>query len=344
MKRTRKRTGKTTMRELPGELNGIAEKLLASRRLLLLCHQHPDGDTLGSAAALALTLSSLGDHREVCVFCADPVPGYLSLLADALPPMKEDFVPDCTAAIDIASLSLLGVDPTTLPPIDVKIDHHRISDPFADLCYVDSTAAACGEIVYEMLTGMLGEKALPPLALSALYLALSGDTGGFRYTNTTPKTLRIAASLMEAGADTALVNHALFESRSHAEVRAIRVFYESLRFYDGGRVALSVITREMKEQNDLSDEALGLVSGLSREIEGVSLGLTLRQNSNDPTKFKLSARSDEQYDACELCRKFGGGGHIRAAGAEITAASVKEAVEAVLTAAGVKKTEDCLFR
>jgi phosphoesterase RecJ-like protein len=241
-------------------------------------------------------------------------------------------------AVDVASLSLLGeLEEYYGDRIALKIDHHEMGEDYAERNYVDASAAACGEIIYEIIR-LLGT----PLSLSAepLYAALSSDTGGFRYSNTTPRTHRIAAELIEAGVDHAYVDHQLFENRTQAEIRALTAAYTGLRYFHDGMVAAVVITNQMKERLSLNEEDLGVLSSLTREIDGVVVGITLKQSKAEPQKYKLSVRSEPGFPANTLCGLFGGGGHPCAAGAELEAPSPEKALLAVVKRIGV--TEDGL--
>jgi len=314
-------------------LERAAQILKSAANVLIICHKHPDGDTLGSALALASVLTEIGIRSEV--ICADPPPPRFTFMTAVKTSPTPSFTPDLTVTVDVASPGLLGkLEEKYADRIDLKLDHHAIGAPFAKENYVDATAAGCGEIIFE-LSKLLSSKPIPKDALDMLYLAISADSGGLRFTNTTPKTLRIAAELMECGADTAEINRILFESRTPSEVRAISAAYAGMRYYLNGTAAITVFTNEAKKQLDITDDDISAVSGLSREIAGVTLGITLRQSSEDLGKYKASLRTVAPVDAAAICSKLGGGGHVRAAGAEFFAASPEEAVEKILAAAGI---------
>ena len=294
----------------------IAAFLKERDRFLILCHHRPDGDTLGSGLALLRMLSHLG--KRACLLCADPPPPNLRFLfpeEDGLPETPENGFcrgdrslltdPEATAvAVDVASLGQLGQ--LAPRPIALRIDHHAIGEAFGDRQYVDEKAAACGEILFALanLLGVPTAKVAEPL-----YAALSTDTGGFRYANTTPRTMRMAASLLEAGADGASLSRALYESRTPSEIRALVAAYQNLTFYCQGRVAVIVVTNALRRQYELSESDLSLFSAVTREPAGVVIGINIRQNEKDPAKFRLSVRSAPGYPANKVCTAFGGGGH-----------------------------------
>ena len=304
----------------------IWQRLKGSVRTLIYTHGHPDADTLGSALALKRALKNAGG--EAYVTCIDPIPSRLAFLCDE--ELPAGFLPTLVCAVDVASYRMLGVkDDSLRGAIDIKIDHHRTGDDYAGVNYTDAGAAACGEIIYTMLSQNAPELIDAGVA-EALYAAIASDTGCFRFSNTTADTHRIAASLMGFGIDVGALNHSLFESRSQGEVAALKKALDSLEFHCGGRLALICFTNEDKEKYGFDDDNISAHASLTREIEGVELGITLRQKSNDPTAWKASMRSGERVDASALCGIFGGGGHIRAAGCEIRAEGAAEACEIIL--------------
>lgn len=295
---------------------------------LLLCHNRPDGDTLGSALALYHALRHLG--KTVRIACADEPAPNTAFLFDAFDgdlddPDDETAIP---VAVDVASLSLLGALKEAYEGrIALKLDHHETGDDYAIYNYTDPTAAACGEVIFE-LVGLLD---VPLTAVAEpLYAAVSSDTGGFRYSNTTARTHRMAAALLENGADNAFIDHQLFENRTQAEIRALTAAYSGLRYFRDGAVAAVVITNDIKKRLDLSEHDLGVLSSITREIDGVVVGLTLRQYKHEPQTYKLSVRSEPGFPANALCALFGGGGHACAAGAEITAPTPESALMSVV--------------
>lgn len=299
----------------------------------LLCHKRPDGDTLGSALGLANALRYMG--KTVYVTCAHTVaPNNRFLFEDEGILCDRDYGDVTLVAVDVASPSLLGeLEEHYGGRIALKIDHHEMGEDYAERNYVDASAAACGEIIFEIIRA-LGT----PLSLSAvpLYVAISSDTGGFRYANTTARTHRMAAELLEAGVENAYVDHLLFENRTQAEIRALTAAYAGLRYFHDGAVAAVVITNQMKERLSLAEEDLGVLSSLTREIEGVIVGITLKQSRSEPHKYKLSVRSEPGFPANTLCGLFGGGGHPCAAGAEIEALSPEKALLAIVKRIGVQ--------
>lgn len=306
-------------------LESAREMLFASPRTLIYTHGHPDADTLGSALALKLALKKSG--CEAYVTCLDPIPVRLAFLADE--PMPADFAPTLVCAVDVASYRMLGIkDESLRGKIDLKIDHHRTGEDYAKFNYTEADSAACAEIIFDLLDGLIDADIAAPI-----YAALASDTGCFRFSNTTARTHIIAARLCEYGVDAANINHRLFESRSKGEIAALKLALSSLEYRCGGKLALVCFTNGDKEEYGFDDDCISAHNSLTREIEGVELGITVRQKVTDPETWKISMRSGESVDASALCGIFGGGGHIRAAGCEIKAPDAKTAREIILNEA-----------
>ncbi len=303
-------------------LEAIAEKIKAAGSILLFMHRRPDGDTTGSAYAIKYAFPD----KEIYCLCADDIPSRLQFISRApYESCPDGFSPELVVAVDAASRGLLGRFGEGV--IDIKIDHHGTSEDYADYNYTDPAAAATGEIIYKILK-LCG--VMTPASANALYSAISSDTGGFRYSNTTSGTLRIAAELCEAGADMAECSHALFESRTQAEVRALSAVYANIRYFEDGGVAVVNLTNEIKKRYNITDDDVGEISAVPREIEGVELAVTIRQLQSSPDRYKISMRSGRGVNVDELCGLFGGGGHAKAAGAEISAPNPLQAERAVL--------------
>ncbi len=309
----------------------VAQRLQTAQKLLFLTHQNPDGDTLGSAYGLAHALPD----KQITIVNGDKVPQNISFLCDDALPLStyeeisgKDF--DLTVSIDVADTKLLGdAFAQSGLSIDLKIDHHGMGKDFAPWALVDPTAAACGEIIYRIVCalGKMNRK-----VADCLYAAISSDTGGFRYENTTAQTHRIAADLIEAGCDHSGIDHQLYESNTHKELAAMRFCWENLEFYQDGKIAVLTMTNAQKAQLGLEDPDLGILNSLPRTVAGVELSIVLKQSTKHPENYRASLRAGDAFRANEICAKFGGGGHLRAAGATIPAQSAQIAKELLLQA------------
>ena len=316
-------------------LNEIARRMAGAQRVAVLCHTHPDGDALGSAYALKGLLARMG--KQACVLCADPVPARLSFLFHEDPSAQEakEQPYDLIMTVDVASPEQLGaLRAPFCDRVQIKLDHHLVSTDFGALGYVDPTAAAAGEIVYALAAELQPFapqiQLLCPEIAGFLYCAISSDTGGFRYSNVTAHTLQIASALLAAGADGASISAGLFENMPRREAAALGYIYSHIQYFSGGRLAMVACTNETKAQIGFEDEDFGSASSLLRQIEGVDLAVSIRQSGVNAKIYKVSMRSGALVDSAALCARFGGGGHVRAAGCTVSADSVQEAQAQVL--------------
>ena len=291
----------------------VVSRLLGADDILILCHKNPDGDTLGSGAALCLALRRLG--KTAAVLCSDPIPAMYAFLPITV--FDGSFAPRFVVAVDVAGIQLFG-DKNNMPRyaehVDLCIDHHASNSGYAYESLVDGSAAAAAELLTSLIPE-LGVELTPDIA-ACLYTGLATDTGCFRFTNTTAATHRAAARLIEAGADVATLNERLFECRSHARMEAERMALESLEYYYGDRCAMICLTWDQIQAAGVAGAELEDLTSLPRSIEGVEVGLTLRQQKDG--SYKISVRTGNQTNACSIARRLGGGGHSRAAGCEIS--------------------------
>ncbi len=322
------------MSERPIEIDlfRASEELCNRGCVLILAHARPDGDTIGSAWALKCALEARQIQAEVV--CDDPIPRRLQFIVDGRESLThetlpEGFLPDYVVAVDVAEIKLLGEYGRSLEgSIDLKIDHHAGGSRFARLNYINGGSASCAEIIFDLVLNM-GKKCMTDAVKRALYAGMASDTGCFRYSNVTASTHRKAADLIAGGVDFAQINTLLFESKSYGEIRAAMMTYKNLQLYRGGSVAMLFVTNELREKNNLTMDDLGDISSLPREIDGVELSVVVKQSEKHPERFRISMRSGSDYASNSLCAMFGGGGHMRAAGAMVEAATPEEAEELI---------------
>lgn len=304
----------------------IADLLLSKDKIVLFSHTSPDGDTVGSVTALALALESTG--KRVLCLCDSPIPDYLSFVCGDryLPDTDEDA--DLYVSVDVASPQMLGrLAEKYADRIDLRIDHHAYGTDFGKVNYCDPTAAATAEILTELI---LQRGLLTPKVAAALYVGLSTDTGSFRFSNTTARTLRAAATLLESGAPAEDINDRLYENMSLDTLRANAFFIDNMMLLSDGKILLIPVSEKKRIEANLSEESLEGFSSLARKISGVQLGISLRQKAEGV--YKVSMRSRKSVDCAALCALLGGGGHTRAAGATIQADSFEAAKEILLSA------------
>ena len=276
---------------------------------LILSHKHPDGDTLGSAFALKRALDLLG--KKSMVRCNDQMPCKYSYLWQNLDNSEIKF--DKIIAVDVADKKLLGEDFEKKygDNVFLCIDHHMTNKEYSQNLLLEDRAAAA-VVIYEVIC-QLGVEITPEIA-SCVYTGLATDTGCFMYSNTTPTVHRIAAEVMEKGADYALINRLMFETRTLSYIRLEQMAVASIESHFDGKCAIMTITQEMFNISGSNESECDGIASIPRKIEGVKVGVTIREQTNG--KYKVSLRTVEPYDAAKICANFGGGGHNRAAGCE----------------------------
>ncbi len=287
----------------------------------LLAHGQPDGDTIGSCFALAFALKQFG--KKVRVLCCDAIPLKFHFISNSFEndDIKEDS--QTIVALDVADNKLLGsLNALYGDKVELCIDHHVSNVHYAKNLLLDSNAGANCEIIFELLK-VLGAN-FERHILDALYTGVTTDTGCFKYSNTTSKTHTIAAELIDLGVDYAEINRIMFDTKSRSRIKLEGMVMDRMEFYFGGRVALIAITRDMINSCKATDDELDGINALSRTIEGVMAGVTIREKEDG--RFKISLRTNAPIDAMKICQTFGGGGHPRAAGCEFrcTTNEIKE--------------------
>ena len=314
-------------------LRQAADFLLSNDHYTILTHRRPDGDTVGCAVALCRALRGLGKTASVL---QNPqfTPRYLPYL-EGLTADTADF---CVVSVDIASEGLFPQSYSGA--VALGIDHHGSNTGYAALHFTDGSRAACGEILWELL-GLLGAEITPQIA-DALYFAITTDTGCFRYSNTTPETLRIAAKLMECGADTVSLNRTMFELKTRARFLLEAYLTRELRTYGGGKIGICILPEKVKREIGATEDDADSIAGFARDLEGVELSVLLRDLPDG--QCKLSVRTDDRlWNASEICRVLGGGGHSAAAGATVSG-SIEDgrtaALAAIASVTGLDTRED----
>lgn len=291
-----------------------ADILREKDNILILTHANPDGDTLGSGFALCRALMKIG---KICaVINADDIPKKYNYLFDDIVEIK--FKPDYVVAVDVAIVNLLGGLEEQYK-IDMCIDHHSTNTEYANLLLLEDVPAAC-QIMYEVVLA-LGVEVDKKIA-DCLYTGLTTDTGCFRYDSTTAQTYRVAADLIDAGADNGRINRIMFETKSKTYARLERLAIESMRFYEHERVAVITVTQEMFQLTGSNAQETEGLAPLTRQIEGVEIGITIQERPDGTCK--ASIRTFESVNAAKLAACFGGGGHAQAAGCKFDC-HVKEA-------------------
>jgi bifunctional oligoribonuclease and PAP phosphatase NrnA len=301
------------------DLQAVAEALRSHDRFLLVTHENPDGDALGSILATKLALDSLGKDAVMYLYGAAPLPLEYSFMA--LDELQRDLPAGAAervlVALDCANEDRLGRNPSLLEqaPLTIDIDHHHDNTRFGDLTLVVPDASSTGEVLRDLFAE-LGVELSPEIA-EALYIAVVTDTGRFQYTNTTPNAFRLAAELVEAGADVHRIFQALYESIDFIKFKLIGKAAERAQVFEGGRIVISYLEQsDFTELNAAEAYAEGVIDSL-RAIDGAEMVALIREppRSDSAPARKVSLRASvDEIDVSAIARKSGGGGHRQAAG------------------------------
>ena len=275
----------------------------------ILTHRRPDGDTVGSAAALCLGLRKLG--KKAYVLDSGEISGRFTFLVDGLL-RAEAGEGDTVVSVDVAAPGMLPRAFAHLTDrVALRIDHHGSATSFTERELVDPLSASCAEIVWDLLAemGIAMDKAMA----EAVYVGASTDTGCFRFANTTAHTFAAAAACAAAGAEIYRLNQELFETNTLSKLRMQSWIVGNMKIFGDGALAIVAIPRAVEELIGVTDDDMDNISNFPRTVAGVCMAATLRQTREGDTK--ISVRAIPGWDATVVCESFGGGGHKGAAGA-----------------------------
>jgi phosphoesterase RecJ-like protein len=300
------------------ELEKAADAVRAGERFLVTTHENPDGDALGSMLATRLALAQLGKDTSMFLAGETPLPAEYAFMAlgDLTRRLPDDVSERVLVAVDCANESRLGPDPEVLQqaPVVVNIDHHHDNTRFGDVNVIDSTASSTGELLRDLFR--LLDVALTPDIAEALYIALVTDTGRFQYTNTTPKSLRLAAELVESGADLHRIFQGVYETVQFAKLKLLARALERAQVYEGGRLVVSYLLRDdFHEVGAAEPYSEGIIDFL-RAVEGADMAALIREppRASGPLRRVSLRASHDELDVSAIARKSNGGGHRQAAG------------------------------
>ncbi len=289
-------------------LEQAAQLLRENDEYLILTHQRPDGDTMGSAAALCHVLRLMG--KTAYLFNNPQFEDNLPWVVEPyLAP--EGYEGKFVVAVDTAS--------ETMFPIGFKgkaklcFDHHPSNTGYAEHTVSMNNKAACGEIILELIHHLAVK--LDKTAANLLYVAISTDTGCFVYGNTTADTFRAAAELCDAGAEHRIYNKILFRTSSKQRIVLEGMIYSSMRFYHDGKTVFAFVTREMMEKSGAKEKDCTDIAALPGRVEGACTSAVIKEVGDN--HCKISVRTNGIVNANHVCNKFGGGGHAMAAGCTI---------------------------
>ena len=305
------------MNERDAKFAEIGRALREHHKFAVLSHVRPDGDALGSTLALALSLKELG--KDVRAWNEEGMLEKYNFLARAElltePPITpEDF--DVAIALDTAVQNRLGTTTAAVgsAKLWINMDHHPSNPRYGDLVYIDPTAPATGQILFELLTNQ--KFPITPAIAENLYVAISTDTGSFQYPNTTVRTFEIAAELVRGGVNVGRISQLTYENFPRRRIELLRDLLATMRFGCDGKLAyFSLSQASALALGVIPEDNEGLIDHL-RAIHGVVVAIFFEELTDG--KVRVSMRSkNEAVDVCAICTQFGGGGHVLAAGARV---------------------------
>jgi phosphoesterase RecJ-like protein len=300
------------------DLDAVVEALSRHERFLVVSHENPDGDALGSLLGMTLGLRELG--KDVVMYLAGdaPLPAELGFLPleELRRELPEDIGDRVLVAVDCANASRIGRDPALLAAakLVVDVDHHHDNSRFGTVNLIVADASSTAEIVRDLLCE-LGVGLTPEIA-EALYVGLVTDTGRFQYSNTTPKAFRLAAELVDAGADVHGIFRSVYETVQFAKLKLLARALDRAKLYEGGRLLVSYLLRtDFEEVGAEEPYSEGIIDYL-RQAEGAQMVALIREPPGEggPTRRISLRSSQDEVDVSAVARKSGGGGHRQAAG------------------------------
>ena len=289
------------------EVSDAAQLLLQQNNILILTHQSPDGDTLGSGFGLYYALKQRG--KRAALACSDEIYHRYEILYNHY--QEESFEPGFIVAVDIADTQLFGSKlEKYIGRVNLCIDHHPSNTLYAEKVLLDPSAAATAQLMFHLLSAM--QIRIDKQIANCLYTGLATDTGCFRFSNTSSETHRVAAAMIDAGAEIGPINRAMFDIKTPGRLAIEGMVLESIEYAFDGKAAMICISQKMLRETGVQDGELDGLAGLPRQIEGVEAGVTFKEKEKDV--FKISLRTSQFLDASKICGALGGGGHARAAG------------------------------
>jgi bifunctional oligoribonuclease and PAP phosphatase NrnA len=320
------------MTQTSSDLQAVAAALREHDRFLVVTHENPDGDALGSLLAMTLALRQLGKDALMFLSGDAPLPReYAFMQLDGLRrELPDDMEERVLVAVDCAKVDRIGPDraPEERAKLVVNIDHHHDNSRFGDINLIAPEASSTGELLRDVFRE-LGVELTAEIA-EPLYIALVTDTGRFQYSSTTPKSYRLAAELIEAGADFHAVFRQVYESLELAKLKLLARALDRTRVLEGGRMIVSYLLRtDFAEVGAVEAYSEGIIDFL-RAVEGAELAVLIREPPRDtgPARRVSLRASIDELDVSAIARAFGGGGHRQAAGFS-SEASIDEITELI---------------
>lgn len=308
----------------------LAEIIEKSQSIVILGHISEDADSVGSSLAMKYALENMGKDADVIL--SAPLEKRLEFInAEVLYPADAKGQYDLCICLDCADMERLGERKTIFETAKntALIDHHITNQGFAELNYIVPDASATGEILYEVF-GQIGAEVDKRVA-EALFIAIASDTGSFKYSNVSPKTMRIAADLLEKDIDNAYISRMLFDTETEKAMHFKGELMSRVETYYDGRLSLIAVRSEEFENSGVAEKDMGDIVNIPRMVQGAEIAVSVRETKD---RIKLSFRSNGKYDVGTLAQNFGGGGHKMASGASAVNMTFDEVKDKVTKVCG----------
>lgn len=293
-----------------------ADWLIQCEDAHILVHRSPDGDCTGGGFALLHMLRQMG--KRAAVVCEDGIPERYGFLCPPDAQAAPDFAPQCVISVDVADKKLLGARTEAVygERVDLCIDHHMSNVPFSPYRCLNGQAAAACEVLYDILQHL--PVTLTDAMAACLYTGIATDTGCFQFDNARAATHRAIADLMERcpGVPYAWINRQMFAVKSLGRLRLEQRMVDQLEIYRGGACVLMCITQAFMQQYQVDEAELEGIAGFPLQVAGAEVGITMKEK--EPGLFRVSMRSADRVNVAAICQRLGGGGHVKAAGCQVT--------------------------
>ena len=304
-----------------------------AKRLALIAHVSPDGDTVGATLALRLAFLAMGKAVDViCDGTPSPSMDYLPGFDAFIRPEAAQGPYDTVIAVDVSDRTMMGKSLGVFDsaPVRMVIDHHATNPAYGKFNYIRGDECSCCVLAYEVIVG-LGVEVTRDMG-TCLMTGMSTDTGHFMYPYTTPLAFEVAGKLCALGVDLSFITRVLYRTQSRASVNLTRTAYQKLRFELDGRVGVIELTHKDIEDAGATVEQTGGLVNRALEIEGVRMAILATEREGG---VKLSLRAVEPDTVSDIAKRFGGGGHAQAAGVTMQM-PMTDAVSAILAAMSAK--------
>ncbi|MEI7884785.1 MAG: bifunctional oligoribonuclease/PAP phosphatase NrnA [Clostridia bacterium] len=294
----------------------ILDYIKKNDNFLVVGHAMPDGDCMGSCLAFARILKQL--RKKYYIVNKNPIPVYLEFLLNEQKLIMPELIPtdylvNAIFYLDCGDVARSNIDFSCYKEaVIINIDHHISNTGYGNLSLVQKNSSSTGEVIFELFHKWID---FDCQTATALYTAIETDTGSFKYANASAQTMEIAAKLLKSGADKELIRKNIYNKRSLTGIQAISIALNSLQTDFEKGIAWLSISYEDKMKYGLQDEDYEGIVYYANTIENIEVGVFFKENS--PGNIKVSLRSNSTCDVNAFAQKFGGGGHLRAAGCNL---------------------------